>query len=104
MIHGMESDLASNLRTWASRFAAARKIELTTLGRLAAADWRFFERLDDPDRTFTARKYDEVMKFFSVEWPPDVEWPPGVPRPDPRAITRNNSRRNECAVTKASAP
>jgi hypothetical protein len=54
---------------------------LATIGRLAAGDWRFFDRLDDSAKTFTARKYDDVMVWFSDHWPPDAEWPVNVPRP-----------------------
>jgi hypothetical protein len=50
-----------------------------TVGNLAAGDWRFFGRLRE-GRAFTARKYDEVMRWFSNNWPDD-EWPAAIPRP-----------------------
>lgn len=54
---------------------------MSTLGRKAAGEWRFFSRLSG-DRTFTIKKYDEVMAWFSTEWPDDLDWPQGVPRPE----------------------
>lgn len=67
----------------ASAYAAARSVSLATLGRLAAGDWRFFDRLDDDGKTFTARKYDEVIGWFSERWPEDTPWPESVARPEP---------------------
>jgi hypothetical protein len=52
---------------------------MPTLGRLAAGDWRFFDRLTD-GKTFTARKYDEVMRWFAANWPKGVAWPAGCTR------------------------
>lgn len=74
----METELRSNLMICASAYAGARKVSLSTLGRLAAGDWRFFR---EDGSTFTARKYDEVMLWFSEQWPSDVGWPSDVPRP-----------------------
>lgn len=77
----MESDLRSNLMACASAYASARGISLSTIGRLAAGDWRFFDRLDDDAKTFTARKYDEVIGWFSERWPDNAPWPEAVARP-----------------------
>lgn len=77
----MESELRSNLMACASAYAAARSVSLATLGRLAAGDWRFFDRLDDSDKTFTARKYDEVIGWFAEQWPEGADWPASVTRP-----------------------
>jgi len=65
----------------ASAYASARSVSLATLGRLAAGDWRFFDRVDAGATTFTARKYDEVMAWFSDSWPEGCDWPFDVPRP-----------------------
>ncbi len=78
----MESELRTNLRTCAEAYAGARAIELSTVGRLAAGDWRFFDRIMD-GKSFTARKYDETMRWFSANWPDALAWPVGVPRPAP---------------------
>lgn len=77
----METELRSNLMVCASAYAASRKLSLTTLGRLAAGDWRFFDRVTEGSTTFTARKYDEVIRWFSDNWPEGVEWPADVQRP-----------------------
>jgi len=77
----MENELRSNLMACASAFASARELNLTTLGRLAAGDWRFFDRVEKGSTTFTARKYDEVIRWFSERWPDGVEWPSDVTRP-----------------------
>lgn len=76
----METELRSNLIACASAFAAARSLSLSTVGRLVAKDGRFFDRLDDGS-TFTARKYDEVIRWFSDSWPEGAVWPPSVERP-----------------------
>ncbi len=55
-------------------------MSFTTVGRLAAGDWHFFIRIRD-GASFTARKYDEVMAWFSGNWPSDAVWPADVPRP-----------------------
>ena len=68
-------------------------MKLTTLGRKVANDSPFFARLADENRTFTARKYDEVIEWFSKNWPDDLSWPLGVPRPSsaPNSEASGNS-------------
>lgn len=87
----MESELRSNLMACASAYAGAKAVSLATIGRLAAGDWRFFDRLDDDAKTFTARKYDEVINWFSARWPEDVVWPEQVQRPDSAAHSEEAS-------------
>jgi hypothetical protein len=77
----MEKDLIHHLSSCAGAYAEARNVEISTLGRLAAGDWRFFRDLAEGRKTFTARKYDEVMLWFSDNWPEKTRWPAGVPRP-----------------------
>lgn len=77
----METELRDNLLRCAETYAKSRGIGLPTLGRMAAGDWRFFSRLQTDSVTFTARKYDEVISWFSDQWPPDKEWPDGIARP-----------------------
>jgi hypothetical protein len=79
----MEEQLKDDLRRAAEDYARAKGVSLPTLGRLAAGDWRFFERLTH-GKTFTARKYDEVMCWFATNWPVGVAWPTGVSRPGAR--------------------
>ncbi|MCJ8517800.1 hypothetical protein ABID21_000685 [Pseudorhizobium tarimense] len=76
----METQLVHHLMTLAERYGAARCLEEATVGRHCAADGRFFLRLRE-GKTFTAKKYDEVVGWFSRNWPDDVEWPPEVLRP-----------------------
>lgn len=83
----MEPELRHNLFACAEAFAAARKLELVTVARLATGDWRFFERLVD-GKSFTARKYDAVIRWFADNWPVGAVWPPGVivpAAPEPHA-------------------
>lgn len=77
----METELAANLIALGTRYAAARKLELGTVGRLCAADGRFFSRIGD-GKTFTIKKYDEVVGWFSANWPVEAEWPKAVRRPE----------------------
>lgn len=76
----MEPELRGHLVTLATLYAGAKRLEIVTVARHAAGDWRFFDRLDD-GKTFTARKYDDVVRWFAEHWPADVEWPQGVPAP-----------------------
>ncbi|MGJ5149831.1 hypothetical protein [Bradyrhizobium sp. HKCCYLR1023] len=78
----MEQELIRNLLSVAAAYRCGHDIELSTLGRRMAGDWRFFASLGEPGRTFTARKYDEVMARFSANWPECAKWPEGVVRPE----------------------
>ncbi|UGY14172.1 hypothetical protein HAP48_0037290 [Bradyrhizobium septentrionale] len=78
----MEKQLILNLLAVARAFATSRGIELSTVGRVAAGDWRFFDHISDGAKTFTARKYDLVMVWFSENWPAGEAWPEGVARPN----------------------
>lgn len=84
----METKEAQGIRellALANGYAAARGYALSTVGKQAAGDARFFERLRDGDASWTARKYDQVVGWFSVNWPDGTEWPDEVPRPAPEA-------------------
>jgi hypothetical protein len=77
----MEKELIRNLLTVAEAYSAKREVSFSTLGRQAAGDWRFFDHLREGAKTFTARKYDQVMVWFSNNWPDSVAWPEGIERP-----------------------
>lgn len=77
----MEKELANNLLTLSDRYCASRDVAETTLGRLCAADGKFLVGIRRGGRTFTAKKYDEVVEWFAGNWPPDAEWPAQVPFP-----------------------
>lgn len=76
----MEQELQDHLFACGRAFAEGRGIGLATVGRLAADDGQFFERLND-GKTFTARKYDAVMAWFATNWPVGLDWPTDAPRP-----------------------
>jgi hypothetical protein len=76
----METQLANHLLTLSELFCDARQLGESTVGRHCAADGRFFSRIRE-GKTFTAKKYDEVVAWFSENWPQDITWPSSVPRP-----------------------
>ena len=76
----METELANHLLTLSERFCAARELGEAPVGRLCAADGRFFSRIRE-GKTFTAKKYDEVVSWFSSNWPEKEVWPSNVMRP-----------------------
>lgn len=85
----MEPELLSNLRTLAEAYGAAVNMKLATVAQRALGDWQFFDRLDkgppEPGKkqpSFTVRKYDEAVSWFSASWPAGVAWPQGITRPD----------------------
>ena len=78
----MEAELAKHLTTLGAAYGKARRLELATIGRLCASDGRFFSRIDD-GKTFTIKKYDEVVRWFAENWPDGTDWPEGVVRPVP---------------------
>lgn len=65
-----------------SRGAIRIMCGLSTVGRHAAGDGSFFVRLPEAEKTFTIRKYDDVIGWFSSNWPADLAWPDDVPRPE----------------------
>ena len=83
----MEQELIRNLLTLAQAYSAKRTVSLATLGRQAAGDWRFFDHLCDSTKTFTARKYDQIMGWFSENWPEDLPWPAGIARPQKAVLS-----------------
>lgn len=76
----METELAKHLIALGTVFCRARDLEESTVGRLCASDGRFFSRIRD-GKTFTAKKYDEVVGWFSANWPADADWPSNITRP-----------------------
>lgn len=76
----MEDDLKEHLLTCAASYCAATGLADSTVGRVVTADGRFFERLRD-GKTFTVKKYDDVIRWFSANWPDAVVWPDNVPKP-----------------------
>lgn len=76
----MEQVLRSQLMLLASAYCAARGVEMSTVAQRAMGDWRFFDRIQD-GASFTARKFDQGVEWFSKNWPADAAWPENVARP-----------------------
>lgn len=75
----MEAELAKNLLKLSEGYCAARGLGEATVGRLCAADSRFFVRIRE-GKTFTAKKYDDVVAWFSSHWPDGAVWPDSIKR------------------------
>jgi len=75
----MENELRTHLAACFAAYMAVSKQSPSTVAQAAAGDWRFFDRIQSS--SFTARKYDAVMQWFSANWPKDAVWPKGVARP-----------------------
>lgn len=76
----MEKELANNLITLGMIYGTAVGLRETTVGRQCAADARFFSRIR-AGKTFTVKKFDDVVLWFSVHWPATVVWPDNIIRP-----------------------
>lgn len=76
----METVLVGHLFDLMEAYRKATNLGEATVGRFCAADGRFFTRLRD-GKTFTARKYDEVVLWFASNWPEAAEWPAEIERP-----------------------
>lgn len=76
----MEAELTNHLEQLLAAYRTRRDLQPSTIGRLGAGDGKFFERLRG-GATFTVKKYDSVVGWFSANWPNGLEWPVGVPRP-----------------------
>lgn len=78
----MESELIANLRSLAAAYSAALGgVATSTIWKSAANDAWFFARIDRGKGSFTIKKYDEVVRWFSENWPETAEWPIDVTRP-----------------------
>lgn len=102
----MENDLKHHLMSCATAFAEKRNMKLTTLGRKAANFSPFFTRLMENRTSFTARKYDEIILWFSDHWPADLAWPQAVVRPirktARRAVSMKDTSRKAASHIEAS--
>lgn len=80
----MEKELANHLTTLCAQYCEIASLKETTVGKLCAADGKFFPRIR-AGQTFTAKKYDEVVMWFARNWPSNSKWPEGVPYKKDRA-------------------
>ena len=71
------------LAALATRYAATRGIQISTLATYAAADSRFFQRLSEG--RVTIRRMRSVAQYLSDNWPEYLEWPADIPRPESSA-------------------
>lgn len=76
----MEAELVHHLLSLLARYRAVDERAESTVGRLSAGDGDFFDRLRS-GAGFTVRKYDQVVRWFSANWPADADWPADVTRP-----------------------
>lgn len=76
----MEKELANNLIALGAIYGAAVGLQESTVGRQCAADARFFARIRG-GKTFTVKKFDDVVLWFSAHWPSQVVWPENIYRP-----------------------
>ncbi len=58
-------------------------LSLSTLSLYATDDGKFLGRLAD-GKSCTLKRANEIMRWFSDNWPGDLNWPEGIRRPAPR--------------------
>ena len=63
----------------ASRYAAARRIATSTLGRVATGSSTWFDRCEAG--RVTIRSATAVVQWLSDHWPNELEWPADIERP-----------------------
>src|SRR5690349_19965580 len=100
----LEPDLSRHLLVCAAAYGHAHGLSLPTLGRLAASERRVFEHVSHPKRTFTIRKYDDVIQWFPDRWPSGLTWPQEDPRPEPKPPAARPRRRVRCQNLASSSP
>jgi hypothetical protein len=82
----MEAELRANLDALVSAYGALCGLAPTAVAGLAFKDKSFFWRLDNNEgASFTVKKYDEAVRWFSANWPEGAAWPEGVARIEPHA-------------------
>lgn len=71
----MEAELRNILLSTARAYAAVEDCGITTVARRVKNNAGFFKGIADPTKSFTARTYDEVMRWFAKNWPEGKERP-----------------------------
>lgn len=77
----MEKQLRDHLLALASQYVAFTGCGFSTLARRCRNDSGFFDRLQQIDKSFTVRTFDEVVAWFSKNWPDGCEWPADMAQP-----------------------
>lgn len=76
----MSSDTHDHLLNLCDAYASHRSISRWRVSFLARGDGMFFKRLAD-GKSCTIKTADQVLRWFSDNWPADLEWPRDIPRP-----------------------
>jgi hypothetical protein len=71
----MENQLRTTLLATAGAYSSAEGCGITTVSRRTKNDAAFFGRIADPEKSFTARTFDEVMGWFASNWPAGKQMP-----------------------------
>jgi hypothetical protein len=71
----MENELRKTLIEMGTAFAKASDCAVSTVSRRVKNDPNFFARLSDTTKSFTARTYDEVMRWCADNWPAGKQMP-----------------------------
>ncbi|MDG3577150.1 hypothetical protein P7F60_12180 [Rhizobium sp. YJ-22] len=74
----MENELRKILLETAAAFASASDCAVSTVARRAKSDPNFFSRLANPENSFTARTFDQVMRWCADNWPEGKQLPLGL--------------------------
>ena len=64
----------------ATRYAAARRIATSTLGRVATGSSTWFDRCETG--RVTIRSATSVVQWLSDHWPKELDWPADIERPE----------------------
>ncbi len=81
----MEPILRDHLLRLAATYGDRRSLKLSTVGKMAVSDGRFFLTLE-AGKNFTVRRYDQLLAWFSANWPEGCAWPEDVVRPEPAVL------------------
>ena len=65
----MSQTLRRDLQVLFAAYTSLSPMSEATIAARAAGDWRFFDRLSDPSKTFTVKKYEEIIDWFAESWP-----------------------------------
>ena len=71
----MEKVLRQSLLNTATVYAEASGCAISTVSRRVKNNAAFFKDIADPSKSFTARTYDDVMRWFARNWPEGKERP-----------------------------
>lgn len=71
----MENDLRQSLLSTARIYGDLTDCAMSTVSRRVKNNASFFSGIADPSKSFTARTYDEVMRWFADNWPEGAQVP-----------------------------